>query len=90
MSTSEYQKKIVFETDEGIQVIDYSVYSYIVKTSVAWYSIEENKKIIRETLKDGKFAKGFKFNEDTFSGWKFDKKKNPEAKLREVFCKCEN
>ena len=88
MSKLDYQKTLLFETTEGIKVIDYSCYSYVVKTSREWYSIASNQEIIKNKLKNGKYAKGFKFDGESFSGWKFDKKSNSEDEMKQTLCKC--
>lgn len=80
---STYNKVLVFETPD-LKVFDYSHYSYVVKTDREWYT--KHGHILRETLKNGKYSRGFTVGDDKFSGWKFDKKSNSELQLRNALC----
>ena len=81
---SNYQKTMVFETPD-LTVYDYSPFSYVVKTDKQWYTKNENKELIKNTL-NGKFGKGYTYEDQTFAGWKIDKKSFTEQTLRQYFC----
>lgn len=80
-----YGKKIIFTSQDGAIVYDYSAASYAIKTTKEWYSTPKNQSKLKDQMKNARYNSNLTEADGTsFKGWVVSKKSNPLDKISEI------